>query len=677
MASRLLLQIHHSLAPRYCFHGLPSKTANSISGYFSPILTSCPLQKFLPRMCFSTNSEAQPETPIRTSLESVELENTFAVKVLQNGCFGIKHAMDAFPKLRDNTTMLNPSEVQKMDWSDSIPKLLEQFQYISEQRKPQEYCLLSHELFTPMTEALIKRFPNMADEEILQILRNLAMWPHDHTRSGNYSHLTKALDQECVMRVRSWKTSQILLAALHWYLIGRAKSSDCVYLGLKKVGRKTHRLTKSQFVQLMFFLNASRCHHPSVNMMEAEWKMYKEIDQFTIHELGIICLGFFKSQTTIKEPKLVEAIIDRLAENIDIVHDFTVTAILKCIRHSLKFTHHDYLVENLIPVLAERSDKYPFVVCVHIASLLNKNHIQNDKILKTLAQKLKENMKTARIKELTAVAGCLSGLNYKCEEIPNIYELTVNEFQSPDRQDEIMEHPRQLSIFLNKMQVEELYPEDLLSKAFSHEFLVHCFGKRFNRFSVPVHYLQLSEGVKLEAPSYQGPLLSPELEESMKDKAAWYVPNENSRIKADKLIYSMYCQLSDLLGGQEYAKIMSILPSFMKPDIIYCLEEETGRPLPIPEELRPDAYLKTTLPSAGGKWHCIYGTGEFGHCYKTGEPVGYMRLRERLLTKLGIEPHFCFLPFIKMLPLSEEERLDVIKQIINYSKYEQIWRTNR
>lgn len=78
---------------------------------------------------------------------------------------------------------------------------------------------------------------------------------------------------------------------------------------------------------------------------------------------------------------------------------------------------------------------------------------------------------------MTAVAGCLSGLNYKCEEIPNIYELTVNEFQSPDRQDEIMEHPRQLSIFLNKMQAEELYPEDLLSKAFSHEFLVHCFGK--------------------------------------------------------------------------------------------------------------------------------------------------------------------------------------------------------
>lgn len=69
--------------------------------------------------------------------------------------------------------------------------------------------------------------------------------------------------------------------------------------------------------------------HPAISMRDYEYNMEKYITHMTMEEIGIFALAFFKTKTSILNQKLLVYTMNRVVEEIDSIHQITLTAIAK------------------------------------------------------------------------------------------------------------------------------------------------------------------------------------------------------------------------------------------------------------------------------------------------------------------------------------------------------------
>lgn len=79
----------------------------------------------------------------------------------------------------------------------------------------------------------------------------------------------------------------------------------------------------------MFYANTSRKFIPSLPMFDIEHELNLYFDEFTIKELGIIALGFFKTQTPIRNLELIDKIYTAVLSNINNINSIELAAFLK------------------------------------------------------------------------------------------------------------------------------------------------------------------------------------------------------------------------------------------------------------------------------------------------------------------------------------------------------------
>ena len=66
--------------------------------------------------------------------------------------------------------------------------------------------------------------------------------------------------------------------------------------------------------------------------------MYPVVERFgevihdlTIEEIGVACMGFFKTENSISNVDVVDSIITKLIKNAEVVHEITLASIMKVI----------------------------------------------------------------------------------------------------------------------------------------------------------------------------------------------------------------------------------------------------------------------------------------------------------------------------------------------------------
>lgn len=80
---------------------------------------------------------------------------------------------------------------------------------------------------------------------------------------------------------------------------------------------------------MMFYANTSRKFSPSIPMYDIEQEMCTYYNDFNVKELGIISLGFFKTETPIRNQELVKNLYISVINNISNINSIDLAAFLK------------------------------------------------------------------------------------------------------------------------------------------------------------------------------------------------------------------------------------------------------------------------------------------------------------------------------------------------------------
>jgi len=85
----------------------------------------------------------------------------------------------------------------------------------------------------------------------------------------------------------------------------------------------------------MFYANTSRKFLPTLPMYDIEQEICSYYNDFNIKELVIVSLGFFKTQTPIRNQELVKNLYNSVIKEIANINSLELAAFLKVLKNSL------------------------------------------------------------------------------------------------------------------------------------------------------------------------------------------------------------------------------------------------------------------------------------------------------------------------------------------------------
>lgn len=219
------------------------------------------------------------------------------------------------------------------NYDDCSPsEVLEDFRIVTYHAKLNSVKLSSdkHEKILNKLTAYVNDY---SDEEICNIMEYMTLWYPmiNATKIQAFLNLESALDKKTRLSMDDMSYGHILLLCDLWFQMRRARISDFVAKAIKRLGKRSKQLTPGEYLHYMFLLNASRV--PAINMYELEFSLEPIIDQFSANELGIIAMAFFKTRTPIRNPALLDKIMDKSIADIENIGDICISAIMKAIRY--------------------------------------------------------------------------------------------------------------------------------------------------------------------------------------------------------------------------------------------------------------------------------------------------------------------------------------------------------
>ncbi|XP_025194261.1 FAST kinase domain-containing protein 5, mitochondrial [Melanaphis sacchari] len=501
-------------------------------------------------------------------------------------------------------------------------------------------CLLTDTVYDGLRDRLICVLPQMTDEQLLSILALIPLWNTKDAKNPVYYRLWSEFDRQCIERHRRWTLNKLLLFMDHWYLMRLSRLSNFVWMGVRKLARKPSRLTPKQLVQMMFYANTSRKFLPTLPMYDIEQEICSYYNDFSIRELGIVSLGFFKTQTPIRNQELVKNLYNSVIKDISNINSIELAAFLKIFRYCSKHQNADYMYK-LMDALINKVDEVNLVCCVHMALLGTNLLIKHENLLKKISQRIVDEISLTRIKDLERITLALTMLNCNPQTTPCIFKMIVKELQSDTRNVEFEEHTRCYIYTLSYLALKNIYPYDCISKALKIETLNKCFGKRLSKFNITRDIVSLNNSVLLECPDYSGSLLPVTLNESCNEHLAWHIPTSNTLTKLstnDKNFIKLYKELLSLFKNESYLHVCYPLPHHPKSDIIFCINTN-GEPVPIPETMKNRIVFNDfKKPPELGKWFAIMSLVRNSVLYYSNEYNGLTLCKIRQLKKLGYEP---------------------------------------
>lgn len=470
---------------------------------------------------------------------------------------------------------------------DNSQKLYENFIKIVNYCNQNEICI-SNDKFDKFIDIFINNCYKFNDEQLIHSIHLLSLLPvtlSPFTR--NYLELWNSLDDNCLKRIDNWSIDQILLISDCWYLLNLTKSSNFVWQGLRKISRKIRKLNSKQLVQTMFICNLIR--KPLIEMFDFELNFYECINELTINEIGIMSMGFFKTQTPIRNPKLINEIYNRLMQNLDSIENITLVNILKILRYSSKLPQCDLMYE-LLDKLCNQIERLSLLSCLHIALLGVEIQLCHDKCIKLIIERFNRDINESRIKDMERICHVISLFNIKTENnIENeLCKNIINEIKNDKRIDEITKYPKSFSSCIYYLILCNNYDKELISCVLDQKFIKYCYGNNF-MLGREIFLLDSFIRINLQNDEYNGNLLTDKQRKTMGKCLTNYIPEKNSKYKlnvTDRILLEIKDTCYQLLQSNCYFK--HILPHFERPDILFCYDKLQHKTIPLKIENFPD-----------------------------------------------------------------------------------------
>ncbi|ALC48813.1 CG2124 [Drosophila busckii] len=514
----------------------------------------------------------------------VDAENQFAHKVLATSVkpYQILRT-EEYLKTDLTAPLLLPQDVLQPPPSKVEPAELQRALKQLTQYCAQTNTQLSDERFTNFIRVYCEQLHRFSDEQLLDALRCLQELPTpESTKTPNYMELWNTLDIECCRRVEQWKQTQLLLVCDAWYQLGLARIGEYVWLALRKLGRKLRKLPPEQLVQCMFLCNLLR--RQVFEMFDFELNLQKCSQQLTLQELGVMAMGFFKTQTPIRNPELVEQLYQRLGAQLDSVEDITLVALLKVLRYSSKLPQVAAL-QQLLEALLPQVERVSLLTCLHMALLGCELQTCNDALIEQVLLRFERELPQARLKDLERICLVIALFNLRTANGVEQRLLELMPQALRERMDEILRYPRCYTTCLQFLSMRDIYDTELLSVALEPRFLRHTY-----RSGMPGReYFHLDSLAQLLGESYTGPRLTERQRQQMGKLYTQYLPESDGRYKlnnTDRILVELRDSVSSLLRFPVHFK--HILPQYERCDLVVCYDRQKKCVLPIAEDCPAD-----------------------------------------------------------------------------------------
>ncbi|KAG0722490.1 FAST kinase domain-containing protein 5, mitochondrial [Chionoecetes opilio] len=499
---------------------------------------------------------------------------------------------------------------------------------------------------------LVGSLAQLSDDHLLRVLSALSLWPPTSaTRTPNFVALWNALDQACTERINRWDMTRMFLVADHWFALRLSRISMYNIHMTKLLGRKVLSMAPSQLVQYLFYANLSRKLEPFIIKKDIEKRICEVLSQISVEELGVIAMGFFKTQTFLKNERLVEAIIKKTQENLECVSDASLCAILKLLRKSTPVTQWK-LMHNLLESLVPQLDRLNNMCLLQVALLGNDLLVFHPQVINMIASRFASDMSNIRMKDIERITFALMLYNFVPSSRPDIFTLVAEELRKPERTVEINHYPKCFVSCVVYLTTLGFFPQDLISAALQPSMLsLLSMNRHYSDMGREVSELDWSLMIE-GPPNYQGFRLNPDLREQLTKEYLGNLPGGPSKglTHQERLLMEVKEKLAAILGGPEFISITHVLPHVQTPDLVFCTNSE-GQAVALPQEYRELA--PTALKRPFGRpgeinWNAVIVAGRNSFIRNTEDLRGNVHMRRRQLSTLGY--------YVSVIPFMEYNR---------------------
>ncbi|XP_007432824.1 FAST kinase domain-containing protein 5, mitochondrial [Python bivittatus] len=373
--------------------------------------------------------------------------------------------------------------------------------------------------------------------------------------------MLKVVETECCRRVGHLSLDQQLLVADLWRCLN-CKVPQYLDVMLNYINMNWNDLSLTQLVQLVYIVGEGRKAHEDL-MKKLEASVAKHLDSLNLEEVGIICLGFFKTQSPISEP-IMRKIGDKICDCLGDMSSFAIVNVLKMFR-GVHIDHVDFL-KQLGHVIPPRISTISIQGVMHIAFACSSLHYCNENIMNAVAAAVPPKAASCRTKDIAKLLWSFGNMNYEPPNAEEFYASLREQLES--RLFEYNKFPEHLITSLIGLAFVKQFPYDLLDYALSPEFIKLSSISKYDLWK---DFFTLDGTVEIECPSYTGSRLSTQNKQEMAEKM------QNYSLKQEFAV--AWSLLEDMLGGSQYVKLHAILPHTRSVDLEIRLDSNQ-KPLP-------------------------------------------------------------------------------------------------
>ncbi|XP_018328684.1 uncharacterized protein LOC108739333 isoform X1 [Agrilus planipennis] len=428
---------------------------------------------------------------------------------------------------------------------------------------------------------------------------------------------------------------------------------------VKYLHENSSKLNGTHLICTCFYLNLCR-NFEFAKDFESQLEDY--IDSFSIDEMAVVSMGFFKSRTPIQSKTILNNFIRKIKRERSKIKDISLSAILKLLRLSSTPTLSEKFTD-LLDVLTEEVDRLSNLSCLHIALLGTNLQLLHEKSVSKVSRKLVKDfgdVDKIRLKDIERLLLVLTTFELHPKTEPDVFKAAYDEIHQERRLTEIIRHPKCLPCILHYLSIKGIYSYELMNRILDPDFIIETFGK--SPKSIPRELFCLDPSIEIECPDYKGHRLSKEVRRKVTKWNTEYTPSVGQTKKptaADLLAIDVTETVSKIVIHKSHYFINHILPHFSRSDIIICKNIRRE------EFIKIEGFENYTLgdimypPKRDDcRWYAICVIGRNSTIRDTTKVLGLMNMKRRQLEKIGYIPVIVL--WNEYRHLSDQEKLDYI-----------------
>ncbi|XP_040837671.1 FAST kinase domain-containing protein 5, mitochondrial [Ochotona curzoniae] len=449
------------------------------------------------------------------------------------------------------------------------PAIADYFSKLSTLPAEQRTVLLSDPGFALLCQLSVKDIRLFETLDLIRILKAFVSLgiPHSHP-------MLDAYETRFCHLVWEMNLDQLLLVADLWRYLGH-KVPRFLKIFFSYLNLHWKDLSLSQLIHLIYIIGESR-QAPQDLMQKLESLILKYIELINLEELGTICLGFFKSSSSLSEFAM-RKIGDLACADMQHLSSHALVNILKMLR----FTHVDHIhfMRCFGELAPQRIPSLGVQGVMHLTLACSALRFFDERVMNAVAASLPPRVAHCRSKDVAKILWSFGTLNYKPPNTEEFYSSLINEIHR--KMSEFKQYPEHLLTCLLGLAFSEYFPEEFISFALSPGFV--RLAQERSKYELSKELYTLDGTVGIECPDYRGSRLSSHLQQEVAEKL-WNLARKDMTSKPEFL--EALFSLETMLGGPQYVKHHMILPHTRSSDLEVQLDFNL-KPLPFNKEAIP------------------------------------------------------------------------------------------